>query len=149
MLLLMASGCGPGKAPNFDVVNSEDTSDHLTLANLKGKVVVLDFWATWCGPCRIAIPQLEQLVHEYKGKNVEFVGISTDPSSKVAEFREANDVNYPMYLDTDYEAMKGFGVENIPHIFILDKKGAIVYSEEGAPLNEQEIRSEIDSSLNG
>jgi hypothetical protein len=54
-----------------------------------------------------------------------------------------------MYLDTDYEAMKGFGVENIPHIFILDKKGAIVYSEEGAPLNEQEIRSEIDSSLNG
>ncbi len=149
MLLFAISGCMSQKATNFTFLNAEDSGERLSLSSLKGKVVVLDFWATWCGPCRMTIPQLNQLVTEYRNKDVKFIGVSADPASKVVEFRKANQVSYPMYLDDNYKATKSFNIENIPHLVILDKQGSVVYSEEGAPLDEKTVRSAIDSALSG
>eukprot|EP00033_Pygsuia_biforma_P000492 GCRY01000581.1.p1 GENE.GCRY01000581.1~~GCRY01000581.1.p1 ORF type:complete len:204 (+),score=8.96 GCRY01000581.1:145-756(+) len=103
----------------------------------KSKVLVLEFWATWCGPCRQTIPHLTQLQKKYEPK-VQFVGISNEPQMKVERFikQMGNQMDYTVALDTEEEAngklMGAFGAQGIPHAFIVDTDCKIQYS--GHPL---------------
>jgi thiol-disulfide isomerase/thioredoxin len=141
------SGCGG--APDIVVSNASDPSQVVHLSSFRGKVVVIDFWATWCGPCKMTMPTVEKLYNNYSSKGVEFMGISSDTSSEIQHYREANDITYPMYIDRDSLAAQLFGVEGIPHLIVVDKAGKVVQVEEGAPLNEEEVRKAIESSLAG
>lgn len=97
------------------------------------QVTVVEFWATWCPPCRASIPHLSELQAKFKGKNVTIVGVSDEPVPKVKPFvdKMADQMNYVVAVDdarrTSAAYMEAFGVDGIPHAFIVDKQGRIAW----------------------
>ena len=105
-------------------------TDPITLKDLKGKIVVLEFWATWCPPCRKSIPHLIKLYEKYKDKGVVMVSITSESKSKVKSFVKKNRMEYP--VGTGGTTSRIYGVRGIPHAFIINDKGIIVW--EGHPM---------------
>lgn len=118
-----------GAAPAFTLVDVNGRS--VSLSDFKGKVVVLDFWATWCPPCKREIPDFIKLQSEYGSKGLEIVGIALDQPDKVRAFARENGMNYPVLLGSDEIAAQYGGVESIPTTFVIDKSGKIVTKFEG------------------
>jgi thiol-disulfide isomerase/thioredoxin len=119
-------GGDENKAPDFTLtsVSGEDVS----LSDFKGKVVIIDFWATWCPPCRKGIPDLISLQKEYKD-NVAVIGISLDRENTkagVPDFVNKMGINYPIVYFNDKVIIDFGGVSAIPTTFIIDQKGNIV-----------------------
>jgi len=103
------------------------------MADFKGKIVVLNFWATWCPPCRAEIPDFINLQKEYEGKGVIIIGLSLDSAapSEVVAFAKKAGINYPIVMSTD-EIAQQYGVkEGIPVTTIVGPDGAIVDSHLG------------------
>ncbi|MCO5233378.1 MAG: TlpA family protein disulfide reductase [Chitinophagales bacterium] len=106
---------------------SKETFD---LSKFKGKVVVLNFWATWCPPCVQEMPMFENVYQEMKNQNIEFVLASDENSEKINSFITKNQLSIPIYhLLTD---MKNLGIYTIPITFIFDQKGNLVAKKMGA-----------------
>ncbi len=114
------------KAPNFTLKTADGSV--IELRKLKGKVVVVNFWATWCGPCRAEIPALSDVYERYKSKGLEIVGISVDEEGwkEVSSFTRRYAIPYPIVIDNG-NALRAFGnFTAIPMTFIIDKEGNIV-----------------------
>lgn len=114
------------KAPEFELESVDGSV--LKLSDLKGKVVLLDFWATWCPPCRAAVPDLVELQAEY-GENLVVVGISLDgdqTKKDVKPFMEQYEINYPVVWGTMNTAKDYGNIRAIPTSFIVDQEGNIV-----------------------
>lgn len=130
------------KAPVF--VRRDLSGNMVNLARLRGKVVLLNFWATWCGPCRMEIPDLIRLQDRYRD-NLVIVGLSLDegPVADVKAFAAAQKMNYPVaVVGDDIEKLFG-GVTSVPSTFIVSPDGGIVQRHVGllrAALTEQEVR---------
>jgi peroxiredoxin len=118
-----------GAAPRFSLVDVNGKS--VSLADFHGKVVILDFWATWCPPCKREIPDFIKLQSEYGSKGVQIVGIALDQPTKVKAFVKDNGMNYPVLMGTNEVAASYGGVEAIPTTFVIDKSGKIVVKFEG------------------
>ena len=114
------------KAPNFNLKTADGKT--VELAKQKAKVVVLNFWATWCGPCKAEIPGFNELYEKYRTKGLEIIGISLDDDgwSAIKPFVENVKVSYPIVLGDGELAEAYGGIEAIPTTFILDKKGKIL-----------------------
>jgi len=117
----------------------------LSLAASRGKVVLLNFWATWCGPCRAEIPDLIELQKKY-GDSLQIIGLDVDDDdvAEVKKFVEKNGINYPVGMATNEIRMQYGGVAALPTSFVLDKEGRVVQKHEGLRnplLYEYEIRS--------
>jgi thiol-disulfide isomerase/thioredoxin len=104
----------------------------MSIEGLKGKVVVIDFWATWCGPCVAEMPHMKELYAEYKDKGVEFIGVSLDaPPSQgglksLKEFVATNGMTWPQYYQGngwDSPFSKNLGINSIPAVYVVDAKG--------------------------
>ncbi|MFN8551223.1 MAG: redoxin family protein [Candidatus Obscuribacterales bacterium] len=119
------------------------------LSSFKGKsVVVLDFWATWCSPCRSSLPTLAEIAREYKAQNVVVLAVSNDDDWHTAKsYLEAAKVDLVGIKGTA-ELNKDFMVEALPETVIVDKNGNVAWAHVGVPLNEKEaLRAELDRCL--
>jgi len=148
--LWILAGCGPKKVENpitFLPADSRQAAVEISvdwlnnpqftsLEQLKGRVVLLNFWATWCGPCRMEIPGLVKIREKYKGNGFEVLGLSVDqadpkdPESPektrqfVREFMEANKIQYPLGLSGLNNA-QAYQIGGIPASFLIDKQGRV------------------------
>ncbi len=118
-------------APDFTVT---DIDNHkLSLADYKGKVVLLDFWATWCAPCRTEIPHFVEMQNKYGPDGFQVIGISMDDDAKpVKEFSQQYKLNYPVAVGDDKLAESYGGVLGLPVNFIIDREGRIYAKHLGA-----------------
>ena len=114
----------PALAPDFTLKTLD--GEEMRLSKLKGKVVLLDFWATWCAPCREAIPHLINLRKTYQEKSVEVIGMNVDKGDveTVRRFVKSMDIPYPITL-TSEEVSRNYGVTALPTTIIIDKEGRI------------------------
>jgi peroxiredoxin len=97
-----------------------------TLKEQRGKVVVLNFWATWCPPCRKEMPDLEKLYQQFKDQGLVILAISDEDAGKVRPFIAAQKVNYPILLDPGRKVNELFQIEGIPKTFVYDRNGKLV-----------------------
>jgi thiol-disulfide isomerase/thioredoxin len=96
-----------------------------SIAALRGKVVLLDFWATWCGPCRILAPKLSALQARYGAQGLRVVGVTTDPSEKAALFAQRTNMRYPIEVDLRADTSREYDVSALPTLFVIDKRGVV------------------------
>ena len=118
-------------APNFTLVDSNGAK--VTLASLKGKVVLLNFWATWCGPCQIEIPWFIEFQRQYKDRDFAVLGVSLDEDGwkSVLPFVAREKLNYRvMVTNEEVDQMYG-GVDSLPTTFIIDREGRVASSHVG------------------
>lgn len=98
---------------------------------LKGKPAIVEFWATWCPPCRKSIPHLNEISKKYKDKGLVVVGITDEDKATVEKFRKGTPMEYTVALDEGQLGRK-LGINGIPHAFVVDKEGKVVWH--GHPL---------------
>ncbi len=112
-------------APNFKLKTHEGKT--VELAKLKGKVVIVNFWATWCPPCRREIPGFLDVYKQYKGKGLEIVGVALDEDgwSVVKPYVDQARMDYPVVVGDGNLANAYGGIESIPTTFVIDKKGNV------------------------
>jgi peroxiredoxin len=97
-----------------------------TLSALKGKVVLVNFWATWCPPCRKEMPDLDALSKRFSDKGLVVVSISDEDLSKVAPWIKEHNISYPILLDPGHKVSEAFHIEGIPQSFIFNREGKVV-----------------------
>jgi thiol-disulfide isomerase/thioredoxin len=114
-----------------------------TLSEMRGRVVVVHFWASWCGYCRRDAPTIEALYHEYQ--TVEFIGISQDEDPDAA-WRTAGEWRLSYPVGVDLSAGWNYGVNGIPATFVVDTEGRLIASLHGSG-HENNIRAAIESAL--
>jgi len=116
--------------PATDFILESLDGEEIALSALKGKVVVLDFWATWCGPCRKEIPHLVNLYNKYKERGLIILGIGLDDKDQLVQFHNENNISYPILIGTK-EVARNFEVQAIPRTLFIDKKGKIRHIQVG------------------
>jgi len=112
-------------APDFTLKTIE--GQEITLSGLRGKVVLLDFWATWCGPCKESIPHLTQLYKNYQDKGFELIGMSLDKSGEVEmvrRFVKSMDIPYPIIM-TPEDVARNYKITGLPTTVLIDKEGKV------------------------
>jgi cytochrome c biogenesis protein CcmG, thiol:disulfide interchange protein DsbE len=113
-----------------------------------GRIIVLNFWATWCPPCKAEIPDFVDVYNTYKSKNVQFFGISDDDVSALNDFVKEYKISYPTLIDGSSDRiMQAWGIDAIPHTFILDGSGEIVFDQLGMMSKDQLINA-LEDALN-
>jgi cytochrome c biogenesis protein CcmG/thiol:disulfide interchange protein DsbE len=121
-----ATSANADMAPDFTLKDLD--GNDFSFASTKGNVVILDFWATWCPPCRKGIPEFQALYEEYRKMGVEIVGVALDTGGVevVKPFVKKNGVTYPVVIgDRGVVAAYG-GIRGIPTTFVIDRKGKII-----------------------
>jgi len=117
--------------PGWELADLDGKTVHST--DFKGRVVVLDFWATWCPPCRAGVPDFIELQKKYADQGLTVIGVSVDQAGlkTVKSFAEKNGINYPVVL-ADNKIVDAFGgIDGLPTTFIIDRNGNIVKSHLG------------------
>lgn len=132
-------------APNFELALLDGKS--FKLSDYKGKPVLINFFASWCLPCREEMPVLEKIIGDYQPKGVVFVGIAVDDTEeKMKDFIARYKVTFPVGLDKTSEIQKSFGLYGIPTTYFIDKEGVINYFHSGV-VTEDLLKHELDKLL--
>jgi len=134
-------------APDFSFTSHE--KQLISNSSLRGKVVLLDFWGTWCPPCRESVPTLRDLQKKYAGKGFALVSVSSDDDEDVwRTFIEAQKMNWSEYIDLSGEVLSAFNVESFPTYVVLDKDGVMRFRQSGfAQGTEGELVDAINKAL--
>jgi thiol-disulfide isomerase/thioredoxin len=112
-------------APTWRDVESVSGSFPPSISALRGRVILLDFWATWCGPCRVVIPKLGALQARYGAQGLSVLGVSTEESEDVALFTQRMAVPYAVAVDKHAQTTRSYGVMSLPTLVVIDKRGVV------------------------
>lgn len=115
-------------APDFKLKTLDQKT--ISLSDLRGKVVLINFWATWCGPCRMEVPHLKTLYSTFDRKQFEILALSDETPDKIVRFVDSYDLPYPIVL-ANRETLLSYNIRAFPTAFLIDKKGLIQYKWEG------------------
>ncbi len=132
LVLLLVAGCSKAETANgVENINAQAVQD--LIAQNKGKVVLINFWATWCPPCRAEIPELVELRKKFSDDELVMIGVSVDSDSgAVADFiADGNKFNYPIYFAND-DVGSFFRIQSIPRTMIYSPQGKRVFDKEGS-----------------
>lgn len=144
-VLAALTGCASGPAaPSVNLYKLGQTKP-MKLEDLRGKVVLIDVWATWCGPCRETMPMIQELYEQYRSQGLEVVAISAEPAPTVEKFVKENPYTYPVYLDMDDSFRNKFPTPAIPWAFVIDRNGNIAY--QGPTADHDKVKAAIVNSL--
>ena len=134
-----------GPAPNFSLTTFE--GETITLSDLQGRVVIINFWASWCPPCRDEAPYLEATWRKYRDRDVVFIGVDyVDAEPNALAYIEEFDITYPNGPDIGQEIAKGYRIEGVPETFYVDKSGQLRGVHIG-PLTPPILDDKIDELL--
>ena len=126
------------KAPGFTARNLK--GNRVRLADHEGKVIILNLWATWCGPCRVEMPGLENLYRRFRSEGLEVLAVSLDKGGveKVQAFTDDYQLSFPVLLDPEGQVESLYESFTIPTTFVIDRKGMVVAEVDGAKNWESE-----------
>jgi cytochrome c biogenesis protein CcmG/thiol:disulfide interchange protein DsbE len=135
-------------APDFELKMLDGSGKTLQLSSLKGKAVIVSFWATWCEPCKIEMPWLVELQKKYSSAGLQIVGVAMDDADEkdIRAFAHKMGVNYPVLQGTEKVADLYGGLDALPATFWLDRSGKIVDSATGLE-SESDMEESIKKSL--
>lgn len=137
-------------APDFTVYDGEGNAVHLS--DFKGKPVVLNFWASWCGPCKMEMPDFEAKSRELEGDVVFMMVNATDGGRETVDtakqFVADSGYSFPVYYDTEYSAIYAYGVNAFPTTFFIDAEGNLVAYGQGA-MSGETLQTGIDMIFEG
>jgi len=136
-----------GPAPDFTLQSLDGNS--MRLSDFRGKAVLLNFWATWCGPCKIEMPWFIELQKQYQAQGLQIVGVAMDDSSQedIAKFAQEMGVNYPVLIGKEAVGDAYGGVPALPESFFIGRDGKIVDKIIGLK-GKSEIEDSIKKALN-
>jgi peroxiredoxin len=127
---LATGAIAQGSAPDFTLRTMN--GPNLRLAEQRGRVVMVNFWATWCGPCRQEMPQLDRLYQKYKSSGFVLLGVNVDEDArKAADVAVKLGVTFPVLLDTDKAVSKLYDLSTMPSTVIIDRDGKVRYFHRG------------------
>jgi len=135
---LAASSSGPA-APGFQL--SGRGGKHIDLTQFKGQVVMINFWATWCGPCRQELPLLEDIYKKYKPMGFTMLGVNVEPDSAAAEawLQKQKPVSFPIAFDVDSKVSKLYKVAGMPSTVFVDRKGNVRVMHKGYKAGDEDF----------
>ena len=135
-------------APDFQLIDLQ--GNRQALPDYHGKVVLLNFWATWCGPCRVEMPSMEILYQDLKDEGFAILAISSDPQGSIVTrpFVASQGLTFPILHDSDYRVSGSYGVRTLPMSFLIDRNGTLTHRVFGArDWNSPEARELIHGLL--
>jgi peroxiredoxin len=133
-------------ANNFTLYDLD--KNKVSLSDFEGKILVLNFWASWCPPCTQEAPDFVETYNSYKAKGVQFLGVSNDDVKALKKFIKDKKINYPTLLDGSIDTIiPKWGINALPTTFVIGRKGEILFHNVGLMTKEQ-LTSAIEKSLN-
>lgn len=136
-----------GKAKDFTL--SSNTGKNIRLSDLKGKVVMINFWASWCGPCRQEFPLLDDMYKRYQPAGFELLGVNIEPKKKDADkLLKQIPVTFPILYDTEQKVSELYDVSAMPTTILIDKNGKMRYLAKGyKPGYEKDYKEQVKALL--
>ena len=134
------------KAPDFSAKDLDGNT--ITLSEITGKVIVLDFWASWCIPCKKSMPHLADLYNKFKDSSFTVIGINLDDDKdKISSFKKqiGIEIPFPVIFDKESKLPSIYNVEGMPTTVIIDKQGVIKFKETGF---DSDIKEKLDKLIN-
>ena len=134
-LPMLGAGCdqraaGPASAPEVGYTLLDGKPAHLS--DLRGRVVLVNFWATWCGPCKVEMPHLNRLYEKYRAAGFELLGVNIDDDPKAAvALATRMGLKFPVLLDTDKSVTRRYALDSMPGTVLIDRDGKVRHVHKG------------------
>lgn len=135
-------------APDFELRTT--TGETIRLSDLRGQPVLINLWATWCGPCRAEMPTIEKIYNAYKDDGLVVLAVNmtyTDTASNIVPFIEEYELTFPVLLDTNYSVGSAYQLRSLPSSFFIDRDGIIKEVVIGGPMADALLRTRVEEIL--